>query len=143
MREKERWLNRQFIVGPYLAICFTEGEFRRILKKLDVPKDDWVSWINPGADATTHTLMNKDKRRAAVMCIDTSCNPDPVAVAGLMVHEAVHVWQRHMQAIGEDEPSLEFEAYSIQAISQAFMWEYVDYLKEKENAKKTNRKRKK
>lgn len=143
MREKERWLNRQFIVGPHLAICFTEGEFRRILKKLDVPRDSWCRWINDGADATTHTLTNKEKSRIAVVCIDTSCSPDPVAVAGLLVHEAVHVWQRHMQAIGEDAPSLEFEAYSIQAISQALMWEYVDYLKEKERAESADRKRKK
>jgi hypothetical protein len=138
MRQKVRWLSRSLIVGPYLAICFTEDEFRGILKYLEIKHYEWPQWITPGADATTHTLGYKNKI-ATVICIHIPPEMDPVAVAGLMVHEAVHVFQRYCQSIGEDEPSLEFEAYSIQHISQQFMWEYVDYLKEQEDAAKKKR----
>lgn len=35
---------------------------------------------------------------------------------GVLVHEAVHCWQRICVCIGEHEPSIEFEAYMIQYI---------------------------
>ena len=37
-------------------------------------------------------------------------------VIALIVHEAVHVWQEIKQRMGEQNPSIEFEAYSIQQI---------------------------
>jgi len=40
-------------------------------------------------------------------------------VLGLLVHEATHVWQAVRRAMREDEPSREFEAYSMQAIFQS------------------------
>jgi hypothetical protein len=49
-------------------------------------------------------------------------------VAALLVHEAVHVWQLFRESIGEHGPSKEFEAYSIQAISQRLMERYRDSL---------------
>lgn len=39
-------------------------------------------------------------------------------VYGLLLHEAVHIWQRIKVLMGEKEPSIEFEAYSIQRIAQ-------------------------
>ncbi|OTU47248.1 hypothetical protein CAT37_01690 [Acinetobacter pittii] len=41
-----------------------------------------------------------------------------IEVYGLLLHEAVHVWQKVRKLMGEKEPSSEFEAYSIQAIAQ-------------------------
>lgn len=41
-----------------------------------------------------------------------------VEIYGLLLHEAVHVWQKVKKLMGEKEPSSEFEAYSIQAIAQ-------------------------
>lgn len=54
---------------------------------------------------------------AVVQLGDTS-GRDLIEVYGLLLHEAVHVWQRVKILMGEREPSTEFEAYSIQAIAQ-------------------------
>jgi len=54
---------------------------------------------------------------AVVQLGDTS-ERNPIEVYGLLLHEAVHVWQKVRKLMGEKEPSSEFEAYSIQAIAQ-------------------------
>ncbi|MDO7520706.1 hypothetical protein Q5M50_04515 [Acinetobacter baumannii] len=41
-----------------------------------------------------------------------------IEIYGLLLHEAVHVWQKVKKLMGEKEPSSEFEAYSIQTIAQ-------------------------
>ncbi|MFW6575186.1 hypothetical protein ACOCJL_12555 [Acinetobacter baumannii] len=41
-----------------------------------------------------------------------------IEIYGLLLHEAVHVWQKIKKLMGEREPSSEFEAYSIQSIAQ-------------------------
>ena len=47
-------------------------------------------------------------------------------IVGILVHEAVHIWQEIRTAMGEDEPSSEFEAYSIERISEDLISEWGD-----------------
>lgn len=54
----------------------------------------------------------------AIVQIDDTSERTIVEVFGLLLHEAVHIWQRTKQRMGESEPSKEFEAYSIQRIAQ-------------------------
>lgn len=37
---------------------------------------------------------------------------------GIIFHEAVHIWQHLKERMGEEAPSVEFEAYSIQKIGE-------------------------
>lgn len=41
-----------------------------------------------------------------------------IEIHGLLLHEAVHIWQKIKALMGEKEPSVEFEAYSVQQIAQ-------------------------
>ncbi|HID0922158.1 TPA: hypothetical protein ACXEMB_003562 [Acinetobacter baumannii] len=58
-----------------------------------------------------------DGSYAVVQLGDTS-ERKLIEIYGLLLHEAVHVWQKVRKLMGEKEPSSEFEAYSIQAIAQ-------------------------
>ncbi|MFI8146483.1 hypothetical protein [Acinetobacter sp. ABJ_C5_2] len=66
-----------------------------------------------------------DGTYAVVQLGDTS-ERNLIEVYGLLLHEAVHVWQKVKKLMGEKEPSSEFEAYSIQSIAQDFFEMYEE-----------------
>ena len=51
-----------------------------------------------------------------IVYVNKKCGASDSEVMALIVHEAVHVWQKIAELMGESEPSKEFEAYSIQTI---------------------------
>jgi hypothetical protein len=123
-----KWLNRDLILGPYVTLCTTEEEYREAVAHCKTPLEKMSPWVNDGADATTHSLENTLGEMVCIVTIRVIAGEDPVAVAAMLVHEAVHVWQRWRASIGEHAPSKEFEAYSIQIISQRLMQAYADRL---------------
>ena len=56
---------------------------------------------------------------------------DPVENAVSLVHEAVHIWQNLCEYIGEENPSKEFEAYTIQNITQRLFDAYKQALEQR------------
>lgn len=80
-------------------------------------------WLTSGADATTHTLTKPSGDVTCVVCLQAG-DSNAVEVAGLLVHEAVHVWQEYALRIGEMRPGAEQMAYGIQAIVQELLAEY-------------------
>lgn len=122
---RAEWLNRSLLVGPYLTLCTTEEMFRRALVK-DLGFTKHVDFLStPQSHATTHFLNDRSGKFAAVVCLGSTEGRKPIEVAGLLVHEAVHVWQEHCKHIGEQNPGDETEAYAIQWISQQLFWEFV------------------
>jgi len=117
------WLDRDLIVGPYLVLCTTQDEFDAVCDAVKVPRSPFV---NQGSDAATHHLgRGDDGGHVCVVCVRPS-DHDPISLCALLVHEAVHVWQRWCEVVGEHSPSVEFEAYAIQTISGRLMWAYRD-----------------
>jgi hypothetical protein len=121
---KPQWLERSLIVGPYFTLCLSEVAFRDVASKL--------KWRDPGpwirttqADATAHHAFNEDGEPCTIVCVRGFEGRDPVSVAGLLIHEAVHIWQRWCDDKGEDSPGHETEAYAVQWLSQQLMWEFV------------------
>ncbi len=127
-----KWLNRTLVTSPYCyAICTDEAEFKRELKRLRVPVKEWPDFVGDGmnsrSDATTHFFENnkdKDIGLCAIVCIKASKSWTTAGLHGLIVHEAVHIWQFVCKELGERNPGPEFEAYSIQAISQNLISAY-------------------
>jgi len=114
-----KWLNRTLIASQCLTLCVNEKEYQSALNDLNISKYGRRNWINDGANATAHFFDGAGG--AVVVCIDGYENTDPIEVCGILIHESVHIWQDFCRRIGEDCPSAEFEAYSIQMIAQRLM----------------------
>ena len=129
---KTRWLDRRIArPGPYLALCLSAEEFRAAIAHLKVT--EFPAWINRGADATVHFFENPDGKTVAVVCLaDSRKRREPVEVAGMLVHEAVHVWQAYCREIGERNPGDEQEAYAVQSIAQELMAEFARRMRQRE-----------
>lgn len=75
---------------------------------------DTEKFMSAGADAQVDYYS--DGKYCLVQIGDTS-DKSLIQVHGLLLHEAVHVWQKIRKLMGECEPSIEFEAYSVQRIA--------------------------
>lgn len=122
---KTEWLDRRIAhPGPYLVLCLSQAEYDAALAHLEIRERD--AWLNsPRADATTHHADNPQGARVCIVCLRAEAGRNPIEVAGLLVHEAVHVWQAYCRDIGEHAPGAEQEAYAIQSIAQELMAEYA------------------
>ena len=119
------WLNRELFVSPiYYGLCTSEKQFTKTLKALKIPKAEWPSFVNVGANATTHHFEASNGSKSAVICIQVPKGKTVSQIVGLLAHEAVHIWQEIKKSIGEKEPSSEFEAYSVQWLTQCLVHKY-------------------
>lgn len=113
----------------YYALCTTEEQFKREMRRLKVPAGDFGSWVsNEHSDATAHKMTCEGYKKCAIVCIRVRPGMGAVGIAALLVHEAVHIYQWIKELLGEDEPGIEGEAYAIQEISQNLMQAYADQL---------------
>jgi len=125
MSGKVRWLDRRIAApGPYLSLCLNDAQFRAALRHCKVKHA--VNYLHTDhADASAHYLVNPRGEQVCIITLRDTTSRTPIEVAGLLVHEAVHVWQLYCERIGETSPGVEQEAYGIQAIAQELMAEYA------------------
>ncbi len=126
---KIKYCDTSLFISPiYYGLCTSEKAFSKELKRLKIPKSQRGDFItNEWSDATVHHF-EKDGKEILIVCIDKKnnkeLNRDAIEIVGLLVHESVHIWQKIKEHIGERHPSAEFEAYSIQKISQELIDAY-------------------
>ena len=122
--KKYKWLDRRVAKpGPFLTLVLSQEELTDALKGMT---KEYVAFPTTGAICTTLTHSKTDELCAVVSVSKHSqetCNA--LEMAGLLVHEAVHIWQAYATWIGEANPGTEQEAYAIQGISQELMMEYA------------------
>lgn len=124
---KIEWLDRRIAApGPYLALCLNEDQFKAACKHIKCPPPPFI--LNDWSHATAHYFDGK-RGQTVIVCLRDWEGRNPIEVAGLLVHEAVHVWQEYAERIGEQEPGREQEAYAIQAIAQELMAEFARQMK--------------
>ena len=102
-----------------IGFCPSEKAWHREMRRINlVPPPPF-----PTSDAccTSIEKTNGEVDGSASLSIVTIAphfikSNDAVGIYGLIVHEATHVWQHILHSIKEENPSPEFEAYSMQCI---------------------------
>ena len=125
---KYRWLDRRVAKpGPFLTLCLSQEELTHALRGMT---KEHVEFPISGAVCTTLT-HDKTNELCAIVSVSKHSqeNCNAIEMAGLLVHEAVHVWQEHAKWMNEHNPATEQEAYAIQGISQELMAEYARRMK--------------
>lgn len=125
-KRRTNWLDRRIAPpAPYLCLCLSEDEYHQAMFELGAkPIHTWVK--TPQASATAHYIEKYATHELAVIvCMRDWEGRNPVEVAGLLVHEAVHIWQQYRDHIGEQNPGREQEAYAVQAVAQELMQEFA------------------
>ena len=125
---KLNWLDRGLVYAPRMVLCLSEQEYLQAVKlyRVDYPHP----WILHGQAAVVHT-WERDGMLACIVCLNPPEEFDSINVACTIVHEAVHIFQRLCEQLGETSPSKEFQAYSIERITERLMREYARRIKEK------------
>ncbi len=127
MSKEMQWCDRALLISPYhIGLCTTAKAFARELKRLKIPEDrrpEFMATIH--AHGTTHYFEKNEipMRYSAIVCISPEISKHQTLeqIHALLVHEAVHIWQSVRECLGEQHPSREFEAYSVQSIAQVLM----------------------
>lgn len=119
-KSKVIWCDRGFFPS-YYGFCPDEkswrAEMRRLKQKEDYPVTD--------ARVTTYTRDGLGDKPKLLQIVTINNNLDgkinTIELAGLIVHEAVHVFQHICEDMGERSPSNEFQSYATQFIFQQLM----------------------
>lgn len=121
---KPRWLDRVTVRAPHMILCLSEAEYLRAARRCKLQSP--AAWMDEASQqAVVHAWESAGTLTCVVCLHPDALTADPIEVACVLVHESVHIFQRLCDSIGEDKPSREFEAYSIERISEQLMREFA------------------
>jgi hypothetical protein len=133
------WLDRvPYIMPMFFSLALNEAQFDECLDHINISMRNRPEFLAKHAGANVFFYENKQTdsqffgKMCAVVCIEPHAD-DPVGDCGLLVHEAVHIWQKVESMLGDFGP--EGEAYHIQHISQELFKAYGERRAELEAAK--------
>lgn len=127
-----------------VEVCFSGKEFFKILKKYGVPDylHPEIMPLNVGIAETYSFSKGGESFVVAIFSIE-AISYDVSSMAGIVAHEAIHVAERILEHVGEEEDvGEETRAYLIQhlveQIYQACVMEIHRHAKRKSNRKATD-----
>lgn len=91
--EDDIWCDRSLVTAPvWYGLCTDEKTFTRQMKEMEVPKNCRPPFIsNAWSDATAHCFTKSDGKVVFIVCIRATSMATGIEIAGLLVHEAVHI----------------------------------------------------
>lgn len=115
--KKTKWLQRVMVTAPlYYRLCLSKKEFRKVLAELGI-KDEMPEFLPADAAAQVHYITNRAGAYCCVVCFREDKHYSIEDVHKYLTHEAVHICCKAWELLGEDNPSSEFMAYSVENIA--------------------------
>lgn len=108
----------EIFTSPFCHLKYTLIRDLKDCKKIGTKKK--LISLN-GGNASSNFITNYLGQMLIVVYVPEA-DIDILMQRGLVIHEAVHIWQEIRTMMNEKEPSIEFEAYSIQRIAQDLMY---------------------
>ena len=108
---------------PFDHIRYTLVQSKEQMKEAGYKKSEFLS-MKCSAQVTFGT--NKQGKNEAVVQLSNVQFKSRIAIFGLLLHEAVHIYQELKRLMAENHVSAEFEAYSIQRIAQDLFWSFEE-----------------
>lgn len=100
----------EWYVTPFEHIRYTLCRSKKQVKKLK---------LNPiGIDAASVSFYDSDDGATLAVVLLPKNGKELIQNYALLLHEAVHIYQELKTLMNEKNPSIEFEAFSIQRIAQ-------------------------
>jgi hypothetical protein len=129
-KKEPMWLSTEIGIPLFnWCLCIDEKAYNKALAQLAKEgKHLTPSWPDHGAKCQ-FVMRFGEATDCIVMLVE---NKDPIENAVLLVHEAVHIWQIFFRGIGEQNPSDEFMAYTIQNITHRLYHAYQMALEHRE-----------
>ena len=116
------WLDKGWL-PVYIGFCPTEKAWHREMRRMNVMGSPY-----PASDGCSTRFKTGTGKDCVIVCVNERFGVDSCrhGLVGLIVHECTHAWRYILNAIGEDVPSSEFEAYSMQSITQQVITAFCD-----------------
>lgn len=112
---KTLWIHSAWPADVCVAFVPNEKEWYRLLKKeYNITDEEY-----PTSDGRVTTLTKEGSFHCLVTITDKKTTG--VQLVGLLAHEATHCYQKIKQWMKENDPGIEFEAYTIGGITQALL----------------------
>lgn len=124
--QKARYLERALMFSKvWYCLVLSEREYHAELRRLKIARGDGGPFLPDGHHGAEVTWISFEGRICGIVKIDPAhcLKLLPCQVYAMLVHEAVHLWQRHAKEIGSDNAGEE-EAYAIQRYAQALIHEF-------------------
>ena len=126
-RKAPAWIDRSLFVGPRVAAVASQRQFKRVLASIGVSGDD-DAYCDPCWGACVHTYECNGELVCVVgLNMALLGAMDGVEAAGVMTHEAVHIWQRVRDRLGPGDLGREMEAYAVQNIATGLMRALISF----------------
>lgn len=124
-KKSVKWLNRELMHCPKLCLVLTEEAYLKALRSVGVAVSSRGHWLAGNAEGGCMTsCKDSGGRTVCIVAIRPGPEQNWVEIFAMIAHEAVHVFQRYCEDIGEAQPSMEFEAYSIEKLTIRLVYEY-------------------
>lgn len=104
----------EWYISPFEHVKYTLARNQIHMDLLFDDMSDSDEFLSMGAGAQVDYY---DSGKYCIVQLGEVADRNLLQIHSLLLHEAVHVWQRVKALMGEKEPSIEFEAYSIQRIA--------------------------
>lgn len=113
----------EWYISPFEHVKYTLARNQLHMDLLFDDMNDSDQFLSLDADAQVNYY---DNGKHCIVQLGEVAERSLIQVHSLLLHEAVHVWQRVKALMGEQEPSREFEAYSIQRIAMDLFGMYEE-----------------